>query len=98
MREALCDPRSPDVREAARLVDERVMRPVRKAQAISRMLLGAKVLIGADATEAAMKQVRGPRILHVATHGFFLSDQAQNLAGARGIGLSLNNQVPMPKA
>ena len=39
---------------------------------------------GGDATEAAIKQVRGPSILHVATHGFFLQDHS------RGAGASLN--------
>jgi CHAT domain-containing protein len=32
------------------------------------------VLTGAQATESAVKQVNAPRILHLATHGFFLSD------------------------
>src|SRR5262249_23143215 len=34
-----------------------------------------EVLTGTDATEEKLKQLHGPRILHVATHGFFLSDQ-----------------------
>ena len=34
-----------------------------------------EVLTGADATEEKLKGLHGPRILHVATHGFFLSDQ-----------------------
>lgn len=38
------------------------------------------VLTGNKATEAALKQLHGPRILHLATHAFFLGDQA--LAGA----------------
>jgi CHAT domain-containing protein len=34
-----------------------------------------QVLMGVHATEAQLKHLHGPRILHVATHGFFLRDQ-----------------------
>jgi CHAT domain-containing protein len=33
------------------------------------------LLMGANATEGKLKQLHGPRILHVATPGFFLSDK-----------------------
>lgn len=46
-----------------------------EADAVMKNLAGAKVYRGADATEAAVKQVHGPRILHLATHGFFLPDE-----------------------
>ncbi len=39
---------------------------------------------GPQATEAALKQVSGPRILHVATHGFFLPDILRANAGSTG--------------
>jgi len=45
-----------------------------EADAVARRLAGLTVYRGAKATETALKQVRGPRILHLATHGFFLPD------------------------
>jgi CHAT domain-containing protein len=35
----------------------------------------SSVLTRLDATESSLKQLHGPRILHVASHGFFLNDQ-----------------------
>ncbi|WP_406486065.1 tetratricopeptide repeat protein [Streptomyces phaeochromogenes] len=37
-------------------------------------LLGVEPILGAAATEAKVKSCRGPAILHIATHGFFLPD------------------------
>jgi CHAT domain-containing protein len=39
------------------------------------------VLTGDRATEASLRDLHGPRILHVATHGFFLNDQEVALMG-----------------
>ena len=45
-----------------------------EAKAISTILPNVKLLTGSDATENATKQLNAPNILHIATHGFFLSD------------------------
>ncbi len=47
-----------------------------EAKALKSMLPGAAVLVGAQANEASIKRAAGPRILHIATHGFFLPDVA----------------------
>jgi len=44
--------------------------------AIAHLLDHATVLTGPTATETALKQAQAPRILHIATHGFFLEDIA----------------------
>jgi tetratricopeptide (TPR) repeat protein len=43
-----------------------------EADAIQPLLTNATVLTEAKATEQAIKQVEAPRILHIATHGFFV--------------------------
>jgi CHAT domain-containing protein len=39
-------------------------------------LLGVEPALGQAATESAIKAVQGPRVLHIATHAFFLQDVA----------------------
>ncbi|MEO5802765.1 MAG: CHAT domain-containing protein [Verrucomicrobiota bacterium] len=47
-----------------------------EARLIAKLLGDDAVLkLGADAREAKLKAVVSPRVLHLATHGFFLSDQ-----------------------
>jgi CHAT domain-containing protein/Tfp pilus assembly protein PilF len=48
-----------------------------EAAALAPLLPGVVVLSGAAATKAALQRVQGPRLLHVATHGFFLADQPE---------------------
>jgi CHAT domain-containing protein/Tfp pilus assembly protein PilF len=45
-----------------------------EAEAIAPMLLGVTLLTGSQATENALKQLQSPKILHIATHGFFLNN------------------------
>lgn len=45
----------------------------REAQAIAAML-GVDALVGAQASEVALRQAHSPLVLHVATHGIFLND------------------------
>ena len=44
------------------------------------------MLTKAQATEAAVKRLSGPRILHIATHGFFLQSETPEMPETRGVG------------
>lgn len=48
----------------------------REAEALRSLLPNAEILTEQYATEQALKQVQSPGILHIATHGFFLENQA----------------------
>lgn len=48
-----------------------------EAAALAKLMPDAQMLTQGKATESAMKQIRSPRILHLATHGFFLADRQQ---------------------
>jgi CHAT domain-containing protein len=66
-------------------------------------LLGtdATLRLGADAREAELKAVVSPRVLHLATHGFFLSDQEfKHTNSGRAdllVGLDARQRVPTTK-
>lgn len=47
-----------------------------EADELLKVTKNMKVYRGKQATENALKQISGPRVLHLATHGFFLTDDA----------------------
>jgi len=54
-----------------------------EAHSIQSLFRDAKILTGRDASKTSLKQVAGPSILHIATHGFYLDESAAP-GGARG--------------
>ncbi|MEL6327953.1 MAG: CHAT domain-containing protein, partial [Cyanobacteria bacterium J06626_23] len=58
-----------------------------EAEAIAALLPDATMLTEDQATETALKTVRAPRILHIATHGFFLENGASLDPATRGLGI-----------
>ncbi|MCY7376347.1 MAG: CHAT domain-containing protein [Pyrinomonadaceae bacterium] len=67
-----------------------------EARSIQKMFPNATFLTKAQATESAVKQIAAPRILHIATHGFFLEDDAANSQSAiRGLGASGKVENPL---
>jgi CHAT domain-containing protein/Tfp pilus assembly protein PilF len=55
-----------------------------EGEALRALLPGATLLTKGLATKAALNQIHGPKLLHIATHGFFLEDQQLTLADSRG--------------
>jgi tetratricopeptide (TPR) repeat protein len=64
-----------------------------EARALKTILPQATVFTRGQATEAALKQLHSPSILHVATHGFFLRDQEIRLIGARDLSVDTVQSV-----
>ena len=63
-----------------------------EARALRELLPQATALTREQATETALKQAAAPRILHVATHGFFLSAEPEISATTRGQRLLLQQK------
>ena len=61
-------------------------------------LAPSQVLTGMKATEAAVKQVQSPKILHLATHGFFLSNLSEAFPSTwRGVAVEFGERLPAPQ-
>jgi CHAT domain-containing protein/Tfp pilus assembly protein PilF len=56
----------------------------REAQAIKSLFPEASILLGQQATESALKVAGAPRLVHIATHGFFLTGDTSAAAGTAG--------------
>lgn len=65
-----------------------------EADEVTRRMPDLTLYRAADATEAAVKRVHGPRVLHLATHGFFLPDEAPETA-LRDVRSSPNGVPPV---
>lgn len=63
-----------------------------EARKLSSLMPKASVLVDVDATETAIKKMQAPKILHIATHGFFVSLGAKSMhtADAKERGLELD--------
>jgi CHAT domain-containing protein/tetratricopeptide (TPR) repeat protein len=59
----------------------------REGQQVAALVPGARLLLGDAATEEAVKALRAPRLLHIATHGFFLDEPPRAPASARAAAL-----------
>ncbi|MCY1016640.1 CHAT domain-containing protein [Pyxidicoccus sp. MSG2] len=57
----------------------------REAEFVQRSFPGAQLFLGADASRERLFQLSAPGILHIATHGFFLDDDAR-VPDARAVG------------
>jgi CHAT domain-containing protein len=70
-----------------------------EARAIKSLFAEANVLTGAQATETSLKRVAAPRLLHIATHGFFLTDAQTSyntsVEGARGLSANVKIENPL---
>jgi CHAT domain-containing protein/lipopolysaccharide biosynthesis regulator YciM len=75
---------SPSPNVLSDLYFSRLEQTEREAEEIKLLFPQAEVLNGSKATEAALKQASGPQLLHVATHGFFLEEDAQLQEELRG--------------
>ncbi len=61
---------------------------VSEARQIHALFPNLELRLGGEATERALKRLQAPRILHIATHGFFLQDGEENPLLRSGLALA----------
>jgi CHAT domain-containing protein len=74
-----------------------------EARAIKALFPEATLLTGRSATKATLQRIEAPRMLHIASHGFFLQDAAQDaqaptapsVGGTRAMSASINAENPL---
>jgi len=68
-----------------------------EGEALRRLLPGANLLTKRMASKTALKQIHGPALLHIATHGFFLEDLKSTSTGKRSSQISDGDSSRLPK-
>jgi CHAT domain-containing protein len=69
-----------------------------EARAINALFPNATLLTGAGATKSAVERLDAPSILHIASHGFFLQQTADNPLLRSGLALAGANRTRGPKS
>ncbi|MCY7347381.1 MAG: CHAT domain-containing protein [Pyrinomonadaceae bacterium] len=88
---------------AARNLSETYFAPLSgslaEAQAIRKLFPETIFVTGAQATESALKKIVAPRILHIATHGFFLENaDADSQSASRGSSAAVKIENPLARS
>ncbi len=78
---AMADTRAVDL---SRVFFSQLQGTEEEGQRVQKTMGKSLLLAGSNATEEAIKAVHGPRVLHIATHGFFLPDIENAAASADG--------------